>query len=111
MLVLDDGDPAARGGEPFDIVSPFEIGLDRDEFHRMAMIYNVLELATAVKPWFLRTLLDESGDVAYFDPDIRVYAPLDDISTLARDHSIVLIPHTMDPIPRDGRVPSERTIL
>ena len=111
VLVLDDTHSAADGAEPFDVVSPLEIGLDRDEFHRMAMIYDVLELATAVKPWFLRTLLAESADVSYFDPDIRVYAPLDYISNLARDRSIVLIPHTMDPIPRDGRVPSERTIL
>ena len=69
----------------------------------MAMIYDITELSTAVKPWLLRTLLDRGlTDVTYVDPDVQVFAPLDDISELAREHSIVLVPHTTQPIPRDG---------
>ena len=40
---------------------------------RMAMIYDVVEFATAVKPFLLRELIKEGYDVAfYFDPDIIV---------------------------------------
>lgn len=111
--VLDDiGGDLDVSAEPFEVLSAYDIGIPRAEFHRMATIYDVMELATAVKPWVLRTLLDRGApDVAYLDPDIQIFAPLDDVSVLAREHSIVLIPHVTEPMPRDGRLPSETTIL
>ena len=50
-------------------------------------------------------------DVSYFDPDIEIHAPLDDVCELARRHSIVLIPHATIPMPRDEQLPNENTIL
>ncbi len=77
----------------------------------MAAIYDVTELATAVKPFFLRLLLDRGADaVLYLDPDIEVFAPLDDLGGLARERGIVLIPHSLAPIPRDGRRPTPQDI-
>src|SRR6266540_1108568 len=111
-LVVDDVDGEVDAGdEPFDVVRPEELALDVGEFHRMAMIYEVTELATAVKPWFLEFLLERVDDVAYFDPDIQIFDTLDDLSALARANATVLVPHATEPIPRDGHVPSEETIL
>jgi len=112
-LLLDDLDRVVdESAEPFRVLHLDEIGIDTPELHRMAMMYDVLEFATAVKPWFLRTLLDRGFDhAAYFDPDIQVFAPLDDLAELARSHGIVLTPHTTEPLPRDGLEPSERTLL
>ncbi len=111
-VLLLDGADGAYDAEPFVVLSPYEIGIEQAELHRMAMIYDVTELATAVKPWFLRTLLSSGADSAtYFDPDIEVFAPLDHIPELARRHSIVLIPHTTRPLPRDRSEPSETTLL
>jgi len=108
-LILDG---AGDLDEPFELLSPYEIGIEPDELHRMAMIYDLKELATAVKPWLLRTLLDSgAGAVAYFDPDIAIYRPLDDIGELAREHSIVLTPHTTAPIPDDGCLPDYSMIM
>ena len=76
----------------------------------MAMIYDMLELATAVKPWLLQHLLETDDVVCYLDPDIEVFASLDEIERLALRHSIVLTPHTTTPMPRDGLIPSEQTI-
>ena len=42
---------ASIGSEPFDVVGPDELDLTRRQFHLMATIYDLLELATAVKPW------------------------------------------------------------
>ena len=40
VLVLDDVDyEGSASAEPFSITSPYEIGLERAEFHRMAMMY------------------------------------------------------------------------
>ena len=78
----------------------------------MAMLYDVMEFATAVKPSFLKTLLARGADeVTYFDPDIEIFRPLDDIAELAREHSIVLTPHTLSPLPHDRREPGEVTLL
>ena len=112
-LLLDDLEREVdEAAEPFDVVHVDEIGIEADELFRMAMIYDVLEFATAVKPWFLDTLLEGGMDhIVYFDPDIEVFAPLDDIAELAREHGIVLTPHVTEPMPRDGLEPSERTIL
>jgi glycosyltransferase involved in cell wall biosynthesis/SAM-dependent methyltransferase len=81
-----------------------DIGLDPLEVRRLAGIYDVTELATAVKPVLLRALLDEGADaVVYLDPDIRIYDSLGEVATLAARHAIVLTPHTTVPFPRDGR--------
>jgi glycosyltransferase involved in cell wall biosynthesis/2-polyprenyl-3-methyl-5-hydroxy-6-metoxy-1,4-benzoquinol methylase len=80
-----------------------DIGLDQGEIRRLAAIYDVVELSTAVKPLLLRHLLDGGADaVMYLDPDVRIYASLAAVWPLAAQHGIVLTPHTMQPFPRDG---------
>ncbi len=112
VLVIDDFagwiDP---GREPFELVGIDEIGLPDAE--RMAASYDVLELSTAVKPWFLKYLLKRSeiDAVAYLDPDIWVANSLQEIDELAREHGIVLTPHFTGALPRDGLRPNEEDIL
>jgi glycosyltransferase involved in cell wall biosynthesis/SAM-dependent methyltransferase len=110
VLVLDgvDGyvDPAQ---EPYRLLGPQDI--DCEPFEQMVSSYSVIELSTAVKPWLLRKLLTEQDHAVYLDPDIRVVSPLDEIRELATEHGIVLTPHNLTPIPRDGRYPSEESIL
>jgi FkbM family methyltransferase len=78
----------------------------------MAMAYDVTELATALKPWLLEHLLDRGADtVTYFDPDIRVYGSLEHVADLATEHGIVLTPHLLTPLPRDGMQPDEAQIM
>ena len=110
-LVIDDPGNGDLAGEPFAVLSPYDIGLERDEVHRMAFIYDVKEFATSVKPALLAHLLKTADEVAYFDPDIEVFAALDDIGELARAHGIVLTPHTTTPLPRDELLPSEEMLL
>jgi glycosyltransferase involved in cell wall biosynthesis len=112
VLVIDavDGyfDPEA---EPFEVLSPDEIGLP--DFEQMAGMYQILELSTSVKPWLLRHLLgrSEDGRVMYLDPDIRLYGRIDDVFDAMGEHGIVLTPHNTAPIPRDGKRPNEQDIL
>ena len=89
-----------------------DIGIDLDEALRMAAIYDVTELCTAVKPWLLKKLLDQGATVAtYLDPDIKVYTPLDRVEAAAVEHGIVLTPHVTKPMPRDGLSKSETEVL
>jgi SAM-dependent methyltransferase/glycosyltransferase involved in cell wall biosynthesis len=112
VLVIDDTEGYIDASlEPFELVTPAQLGID--DYEHMAAIYDVLELSTAVKPWLLRYLLDERSleRVAYLDPDIRVYDRLDEIERLTGEHGLVLIPHITSPLPRDGKRPSEADIL
>jgi glycosyltransferase involved in cell wall biosynthesis/SAM-dependent methyltransferase len=96
--------------EPFEVVEPD--ALDLPGFERMASLYGVLELATAVKPWLLRKLLQDLGDgVVYLDPDTRIYAPITEVFDAVREHGLVLNPHNTEPMPRDTRKPNEQDIL
>jgi glycosyltransferase involved in cell wall biosynthesis/SAM-dependent methyltransferase len=112
VLVIDeiDGylDPA---DERFEVLRPREIGLP--DFERMAGLYEILELSTAVKPWLLKHLLERSDDgvLLYLDPDIRLYDRIDPVFEAVREHGVALTPHNTEPIPRDGLKPSEADIL
>ena len=112
VLVIDEWegfiDPAR---ERFEIVDPAAIGVP--DLARMRSLYTVLEYSTAVKPWLLRHLLARDGadGIVYLDPDIRLYAPIDDVFAAVREHGLVLNPHNTGPMPRDGRKPNEQDIL
>jgi glycosyltransferase involved in cell wall biosynthesis len=112
-LVLDDFDNLINASdEPFKILRLDEIGIEPKEMFRMAGIYSVTELSTAVKPWLLRTLLAKGATTAiYLDPDIEVYASLDELADLALHHGIVLTPHITSALTRDGLSKSETEIL
>lgn len=94
------------------ILHPQDIGIPTDELHRRAMLYNVLELSTSLKPWLLSYLLDSGFEVAiYLDPDIWVLASLEEAWDKASEHGIALTPHVLDPLPEDGLLPGEREIM
>ncbi len=110
VLVLDMS--ASRLDEPFDIFALGEIGLPDGEETRMPLLYDVTELATAVKPWFFRHLLTkDKAELLYFDPDIEIFSPLDRLAQLAREHCLVLTPHTTQPMSRTNVRPNETDIL
>ena len=52
-----------------------------------------------------------SGSVLYIDPDIQVFHSLEDLAAGAEEHGIVLTPHVTAPMPRDGKMTSETSIL
>jgi GT2 family glycosyltransferase len=110
VLIVDpiDGfvDPAR---EPFDVLTPQELGIA--DFDAMSVRYEVGELCNALKPWALRHTLTHSEIAIHLDGDVRVYAPLDGLAALLEDHPVVLTPHLLRPLPDDGRVPSELSIL
>lgn len=114
VLVIDDllAPRQDLGRDLYDVVQLRDIGLPLEEVRRMAMIYDVTEFSTAVKPSLLRHLLETgSPEIMYLDPDIEIFTPLDDIFALAREHSIVLTPHSTHAFPRDGMRLDESDIM
>ena len=99
-----------RNAEPFVLETAGELALPglRD----LAFRSDVVEFSTALKAEYLRHLFTKHGieRVCYFDPDIVIYEPLEELGELLRQHRIVLTPHLLDPVD-DDRTPSERSIL
>ncbi len=74
--------------------------------------YQVLELATAVKPYYMRFLF-ETYDIAqmiYLDPDIMLFGQLTPVLDALACHPIVLTPHLTAPFVDAGH-PNEREIM
>jgi glycosyltransferase involved in cell wall biosynthesis len=109
VLVIDG--PALVANEPYELIEPAQLGIDENEYLRMAAIYELMELATAVKPWLLRQLLERGEPVLYLDPDVEVFAPLDEAGELADRHGIVLTPHIAKTVPHESRELVHRTVL
>ncbi len=112
VLLVDrvDGyfDPAH---EPFTLIEAEQLP-NIVNWPHLSFKYTILELNTAVKPYFLEHLFDRYGyeKVIYFDPDIYLFAPLTRIWELLDEHSAVVTPHLTEPI-ADERRPSETDIL
>jgi glycosyltransferase involved in cell wall biosynthesis/2-polyprenyl-3-methyl-5-hydroxy-6-metoxy-1,4-benzoquinol methylase len=112
-LIIDDEERSVDdAAEPCRCLRLTDIGLAADEIGKLAAFYDVTELATAVKPPLLRHLLGAgAADVIYLDPDIKVYGSLEEAARLAGQHGIVITPHMLAPMPRDGRRVDEFHIL
>lgn len=109
ILVVDDG-PAEVDDERVDVWRLADLDIPSHELLTMLTMYEVREFSTAVKPPFLRALLSRDEIACYIDPDIYVYAPFDDVVEPARQDDIVLTPHVLRPVPRDGLDVSEETL-
>jgi glycosyltransferase involved in cell wall biosynthesis len=85
---------------------------DFESYASLAYSFDVTELSTCVKPFVMRHLLARGYDRAfYFDPDIEVFTPIDVVRDPLDEADIVLTPHATDPIPLDGKLPDEITLL
>lgn len=103
---------ADEGCERFGVIDSMTLASPHDEALRMAAIYDVMEMCTAVKPWMLQRLLDVGAHVViYLNPDIQVYGRLDKAIGRAFDVGIVLTPYVTRPMPGDGMGKSEYDVL
>lgn len=100
-------DPAR---EPFELITVDQLSITA--LPEMKLRYNVRELATAVKPYFLEYLFKQRGidRVCYFDPDIRLYDSIQPLWEKLATHAAVLTPHILGPLDEE-HLPNEFSIL
>jgi glycosyltransferase involved in cell wall biosynthesis/GT2 family glycosyltransferase len=113
VLVLDNPDRRIPPEPSFELIRADDLPFDpASDFYTMAAIYDVTELATAVKPWVFEHLFAGGASVAiYLDPDIEVFDSLGSLEAATREHGMLLTPHVTEPLPRDGKRPDERDLL
>ncbi len=96
-LIVDrkrvDGPPAMPGWVETHWVQ--DLGVP--DFERLAVVYDVLELNTCVKPAFIAQLLERFERVVYLDADILLFGPLAPVWEALDANSIVVTPHALTP--------------
>ncbi|MEM7352100.1 MAG: glycosyltransferase [Acidobacteriota bacterium] len=97
--------------EPFTLLEVEELD-NVPELRSFLFKYTLLECNTAVKPYLLSHLFEryDLPNLVYFDPDILITGPLDELAALLEHHSIVLTPHLTHPLDDDAW-PSELAFL
>ncbi len=107
--VLTDKEPE---GFTFDIAQENFDGvltveeLFGEDTERWLFGHDIVEACTAVKGKAAVELLKQAGckKLVYFDPDIALINPMNDVIDLLDTHSIVLTPHQIEPEPRADRM-------
>ena len=98
--------------EKFEIITIDD--LKDNGIRRMLFWYKVGGATVAIKPYLLSHLFEKFGykKLIYFDSDIMINSPLNDIWELLNISSIILTPHNTKPISYKLRdIPNERNIL
>jgi hypothetical protein len=87
-----------RESFPFEMIEVKDIGID--DFDEMCSRYQITELNTAVKPFYIDFFLKtypSATSVIYLDPDIVVFAELQELEAALEEYNIVLTPHYFSP--------------
>lgn len=83
----------------FNLLEVHDIGIER--FDQMCERYDITELNTAVKPFYIDYFFKTRPDlesIIYFDPDIEIFDKLSGIEQGLVENNIVLTPHFWTPI-------------
>jgi hypothetical protein len=102
VVFLTDADPEAGLPEISGVrwMNPASLDLPGRDVLNLAMCYDLVEFATAVKPLVLQTLLRDYEEVVYLDPDTYVVSDMVELGPALEEGSgIVLTPHYLEPSP------------
>lgn len=96
---------------PFEIVEVSSIGIS--DFEGMIKRYNIIELNTAVKPFYFRYFFETDssiGVIVYFDPDILIFGSLNELNDIMIRSAVVITPHFTTPL-NDNKWQAEEDFL
>jgi hypothetical protein len=114
ILFIDHaGDETLPTIEGVTCLSTDVLGLPRRDVLALAMSYDLVEFATAVKPLLLRALLHDADQVFYLDPDTYVTSPMVELGpTLAGSPGgILLTPHFLGSAPAGADITDGHMLL
>jgi hypothetical protein len=111
LLIDDLAESIDEEDEPFRVLRLADLNIEMREIHRMAMLFGG-RLIAAIKPWVFEYFLQQGADsVVYIDSDFVIYHSLEELDEAARTHGVLVVPHILRPMPRDGRKPDETMVL
>jgi hypothetical protein len=109
VLVVDESARSGAAVEHFDVVVPADLGVDEEELHRRFTMYTAQAVVASLKPVLMRHLLGHDQDsLVMLDADGCIYGDLSELGAMAQEHSVVLSPHSLDPLPLAPGDPDSR---
>lgn len=106
---LADLGELGRLAEGARFVLPAEIGVGDEELARLRTAFDPDDLCVVLRPRLMRWLVTSahtSGPVLYLDPTVLVLAPIvAPVFAGLVEHSLVLVPRVLRPLPEDGLRP------
>ncbi len=112
LLVTDECDMVNLDSHSINWVRVGDLPITSEELEWLNSYYDVVEFATALKPFLLRHILDLDFTSAIFlDPDMLLLSKLDDIFLIAERGSIVLTPHRISPAQASNLFYTDSTFL
>src|SRR2546427_463517 len=110
LLVDEEDGHFAPSTEPFHLVRVAD--LEIPNLTSFLFKNSQQQVAIAAKPYFLSHLLGQGfGGAMFLDPDILVLNDLFALWEKISQHAIVLTPHFLAPLEREGRAERELTVL
>ena len=84
-------------------IHPSQLRLSDRSFQEMCSYYDVIELATSLKPFLLKYLIDiGSTSVVYLDPDVQVFSSLEKVFRYTEEFGTTITPHRLTPTSGDN---------
>lgn len=104
ILLNDAVPPDAHTWPDVDVVYPIcKLGIPN--FHGWAYMMRVVELCTATKPFYAKTLLKAGFDyVFYFDPDTHAYSDLNALIDEFGEDEVLITPHCSEEADTDAEI-------
>jgi hypothetical protein len=85
------------------VLIPQDLDIPEQWLLEMSFYYDSMELATSLKPFLLKTLLEKGvSTVTFLDPDILLFNKLDEGMRAAEKYGIALTPHRLTPANING---------
>lgn len=111
ILVVDRLDEELREScEKLGVKIIFVQEINFPNFNQSSFFYNIIELNTAVKPYFSLSMMKKFEKVIYLDPDVLVYDGLNAIWDLLDSNDFILTPHAISS-PADDKNPGDIEFL
>jgi hypothetical protein len=101
VVFLTDATPATELPEIEGVrwMGPASLELPERTALELAMSYDLVEFATALKPLVLQALLRDHDQVVYLDPDTYLVSEMAELESALAEGPIVLTPHFLEPPP------------
>jgi hypothetical protein len=112
VLAIDDiAGYIEASKENFELIQIHDLNIPN--LKEFCFKYNITELCTATKPYFLKYLLDNKriDKLFYLDPDILVINSLSNLFDQLDSNDIILTPHLDKDYPDDGLLPNDAHIM
>jgi glycosyltransferase involved in cell wall biosynthesis len=110
-LWLDWRPPIADHLASWELLTPGDLGVAAEAWHRLAVVLPPTALAAAMRPHLLAAMFERStAPVVFLDATAQVYGPLDRLFDADERADLALVPKTLQPVPDDGLEPSQQQV-